>query len=221
MGENETNTGTQQSNEPTNTEPAGASTGGGDPKSSSSADSGGKSVGTSDLDMLVQARAEKITAEMGKKNAALQKELDSLKKEKMTAEELKQLEMSEKEKTLVEREKALKDKENRLSAIKAIKDAGLDDGSNLSLELVDFVIADDEESISKRVKTFGDLVKRFVEDKVNKTFKDNGRNPNGGNSKGRGEDRNKSNSVAESLGKARAEKQKQSNEILKYYGGGK
>lgn len=180
-----------------------------------------KSGSTPDLDKLVQARAEKITAEMGKKNAALQKELDILKKEKMTAEELKQLEMSEKEKTLAEREKALKDKENRLLAIKSIKAAGLDDGSDKALELVDFVIADDEESINNRVKAFGDLVKRFVEDKVNKTFKDNGRNPNGGNLNGNAENRSKSNSVAESLGKARAEKQKQSKEILKYYGGGK
>ncbi len=221
MDENETNTGTQQPNGQTNTEPAGASSGGGDPKSSSNVNNGGKSGDTSDLDKLVQARAEKITAEMGKKNAALQKELDSLKKEKMTAEELKQLEMSEKEKTLAEREKALKDKENRLLAIKSIKAAGLDDGSDKALELVDFVIAEDEESINNRVKVFGDLVKRFVEDKVNKTFKDNGRNPNGGNLNAGGENGNKSNSFAEILGKARAEKQKQSNEILKYYGGGK
>lgn len=180
-----------------------------------------QSNNTPDLDKLAQARADKLTAEISKKNAALQKELDNLKKEKMTAEELKQLEMSEKEKTLAEHEKALKDKENRLLAIKSIKAAGLDDGSDKALELVDFVITDDEESINNRVKAFGDLVKRFVEDKVNNTFKDNGRNPNGGNSNGNAENGNKSNSVAESLGKARAEKQKQSNEILKYYGGGK
>ena len=113
-----------------------------------------QSNNTPDLDKLVQARADKLTAEISKKNAALQKELDNLKKEKMTAEELKQLEMSEKEKTLAEREKALKDKENRLLAIKSIKAAGLDDGSDKALELVDFIIADDEESINNRVKAW-------------------------------------------------------------------
>ena len=87
--------------------------------------------------------------------------------------------------------KRLRTKENRLLAIKSIKAAGLDDGSDKALELVDFIIADDEESINNRVKAFGNLVKRFVEDKVNKTFKDNGRNPNGGNLNGNAENGNK------------------------------
>ena len=50
-----------------------------------------QSNNTPDLDKLAQSRADKLTAEISKKNAALQKELDNLKKEKMTAEELKQL----------------------------------------------------------------------------------------------------------------------------------
>lgn len=174
---------------------------------------------TADLDKLVQARADKLTAEMGKKNAALQKELDKLKKEKMTADELKQLEMSEKEKELAEREKMLLDKENRLLAIKAIKAAGLDDGSDKALELVDFVIGDNEDAINNKVKAFGELVKKFVAAEVDKTFKKNGRNPNnsGGNNTDNQDNQNKTNTIAEKLGKARAEKQKTANDVLKHY----
>lgn len=168
----------------------------------------------SDLDKLVNAKAEKLNAEMSKKNSELERELVKLKKEKMTADELKRFEISEKEKTLAEREKMLLDKENRLTAIKAIKEAGLDDGSDMSLELVDFVMADNEDSIRAKTKTFGELVKKFVAAEVDKTFKKNGRNPNI-SSDG---DSNKS-EVAEILGKARAAKQKQSDDILKYYGG--
>lgn len=185
---------------------------------SASTGNGGNNSNTADLDKLVQARADKLTAEMGKKNAALQKELENLKKEKMTADELKQHEIAEKEKALAEREKMLADKENRLLAIKAIKAAGLDDGSDKALELVDFVVGENEEAINKKVKAFGDLVKRFVSAEVDKTFKKNGRNPNGG-SNGNSDDDKSKNNVAEQLGKARAEKQKQSNDILKLYSG--
>jgi len=175
---------------------------------------------TAELDKLVQARADKLTAEMGKKNAALQKELDKLKKEKMTADELKAHEISEKEKTLAEREKMLADKENRLLAIKAIKKAGLDDGSDKALELVDFVMGEDEETINNKVNVFGELVKKFVAAEVDKAFKKNGRNPNSGNN-GSGDDNKGKSTVAEQLGKARADKQKKSNDILKLYTGGR
>ena len=178
--------------------------------------SNGSNTNTADLDKLVQARADKQTAELGKKIAALQKELDKERKANMTAEQVQKLEMSEKEKELAEREKMLLDKENRLLAIKAIKAAGLDDGSDKALELVDFVIADNEEAINNKVKAFGDLVKKFVKAEVDKTFKKNGRNPNSGS--GGGDDSgNKNNSVAEKLGKARAEKQKTTNDVLKHY----
>lgn len=173
-----------------------------------------KDNNTPDIERLVQARADKLTAESGKKIAALQKELDKLKKEKMTSEELKELEMTEKEQALAEREKALADKENRLIAIKAIKEAGLDDGSENSLELVDFVMADNEETVKERVKAFGALVNKFVAAKVDKTFKQNGRNPNGGNNGNDGDGKDSGTSVAKMLGETRAEQQKRSREIL-------
>lgn len=167
-----------------------------------------------DLEKLVQARADKLTAESGKKIAALQKELDKMKREKMTADELKALEMSEKEQALAEREKALLDKENRLIAIKAIKEAGLDDGSENALELVDFVMAGTEDEIKGKVKAFGALVQKFVAAKVDKTFKQNGRNPNSG---GNAENKDKETTAAEMLGKTRSEQQQKSRSILDKY----
>lgn len=168
---------------------------------------------TLDIEKLVQARADKLTAESGKKIANLQKELEKLKKEKMTADELKNLELSEKEQALAEREKSLLDKENRLIAIKAIKAANLDDGSENALELVDFVMADTEEAITEKVKTFEALVNKFVSAQVDKTFKQNGRNPNGSTSN-KADGKNGDTTVAEQLGKVRAEQQKHSREIL-------
>ena len=175
------------------------------------------SDGGLDIEKLVQARADKLNAESGKKIAAMQKELDKLKKEKLTSEELKQLEMSEKEQALAEREKMLLDKENRLIAIKAIKEAGLDDGSENALELVDFVMGENEEAIKSKVTAFGALVNKMVAAKVDKTFKQNGRNPNGGSNGGDGDGKDKGISVAEMLGKTRAEQQEHSRKILDKY----
>lgn len=130
------------------------------------------------LEKLIQAKVDKITSKLGKDKAVLQKKYENLKKEKMTGEELKQLELSEKEQEIAERERALMEKENRLYAIKAIKSAGLDDGSDKSLELVEFVLSDDTDEIDNRVKAFGELVKKFAQSEIDKKFKDNGRTPN-------------------------------------------
>ena len=132
------------------------------------------------LKKLIQSEVDKVRTKYSNEKANLQKELDKLKKEKMTEEEIKQLEITEKEKTLAERERALLEKENRLYAIKAIKTAGLDDGSDISLELIDFVMADSEEEIATKVKAFGNLVKKFVTAEVDKRFKANGRTPSSG-----------------------------------------
>lgn len=146
-----------------------------------------KEVNTFDeekLEKLIQAKVDRLTARLGKEKAELQKEVDKLKREKLSDEEIKQLEISEKEKALAEREQVLLDRENRLYAIKAIKAAQLDDGSDKSLELVDFVMSNDTETIDKRVKAFGDLVRKFVTAEVDKKFKSNGRTPNTGSSGG-------------------------------------
>lgn len=174
---------------------------------------------TADIDKLVQARADKLAAEQGKKIASLQKELDKLRKAGMDAEELKKLEMADKEAELAEREKMLMDRENRLTAIKEIKAAGLDDGSDKALELVDFVMADSEDAIKNKVKVFGELVKRFVAAEVDKTFKQHGRQPNGSGT-GTEDKKDKGSGVAEKIGAANAARMKQSRAALDYYMGG-
>lgn len=176
-------------------------------------------LSTEALDKLIQSRVDKITADLGKKNATLQKALDNLKKEKLTDDEIKKLEIADKEKALTEKEQALLERENRLYAIKAIKEADLDDGSDLSLELIDFVMGEDENAIDERVKSFKSLVERFVTAKVDATFKANGRTPSGSGKSGNSTEDKKPNVAAE-LGKAKAEQQKKSNDILNYYIGG-
>lgn len=132
------------------------------------------------LEKLIQAKVDRITSKLGKEKAGLQKQLEQLKRDKLTDDERKQLEISEKEQEIAERERALLEKENRLYAIKSIKAAGLDDGSDQSLELVEFVLADETEEIDRRVKVFGALVKKFAQNEIDKKFKENGRNPNAG-----------------------------------------
>lgn len=173
---------------------------------------------TEAIERIVQSRVDKATAELGKNIATLKRENEKLKKEQLSAEELKQYEMNEKEKALAEREQILKDRENRLYAIKAIKEIGLDDGSEKSLSLVDFVMADDETAITERVKAFNELVQAFVTSQVDEKFKSIGRTPN---SAPTNVSEKKESNVAETLGKRRAEQNKKSNEILNLYLGGR
>lgn len=173
------------------------------------------------LDKIIQSRVDRAIAEERKKNADLQKKLDRLTKEKLSDDEIKKLEAEDREKALDEREKALQEKENRLYAIKAIKEAGLDDGSDTALEIVDLVISganDTEETIESKVKTIQALVKKLVAAEVDKTFKANGRVPQGANVSNASKT---TNSIAERLGKDRATQNKQASDVLSYYTGGK
>lgn len=167
---------------------------------------------------LVQKAVDRATNKLGNENKKLREEMDKLKKEKLSDEELKKLEMQEKEKEIAEREQRLLEKENRLTAIKAIKEAGLDDGSDLSLSLVDFVMGDDETAITEKVKTFKTLVDRFVQANVDKVFKANGRAP-GKSATGTG-DTEKKDSVAVRIGQKTAEANKAAQNTLNYYIGG-
>lgn len=174
---------------------------------------------TEAIEKLIQSRVDKSNAELGKKIANLQKENEKLKKENMSVEEVKQFEISEREKTLAAKEKDLLDRENRLFAIKAIKEIGLDDGSERSLSLVDFVMAEEQETITERVKAFNELVQGFVSAKVDEKFKAIGRTPNG--AAAQNTETKKESSIAEALGKRRAEQAKKSNDVLNMYLGGK
>lgn len=179
-------------------------------------DNGSGSLSTEALDKLIQSRVDIATANLGKKIAELQKENKDLKNAGKSAEEIQKSELAEKDKALTEKEQALLERENRLYALKAIKEAELDDGGVKSLELAEFVIAGatKEEDIDKRVQAFKSLVNSIVEKKVDATFKKHGRNPNGstGDNKG-GETTN----IAEKIGKERAERDKQSNDVLSMY----
>ena len=137
------------------------------------------------LEKILQSRVDRAMAQERKKTADLQKQLERIQREKMTDEELKNVEIEEKERAIAEREKAIVDKENRLYAVKAIKEAGLDDGTDTSLALVDFVMGADEAEIDDRVKSFkklfNDAVNKAVTSEVNKRFKEAGRTIQHGN----------------------------------------
>lgn len=133
------------------------------------------------LDKIIQSRVDKQMATERKKSADLEKQLKRLQQAKLTDDELKQIEIDEKEKAIAERERAITEKENRLYAVKAIKEAGLDDGSDTSLSLVDFVMGEDETEINAKVKSFKELFDKAVTAEVNKRFKEAGYTPNKGN----------------------------------------
>lgn len=179
---------------------------------------GNSTLSTEALEKLIQSRVDRATADLGKTIAGLKRDNERLKKESMSAEEVKQLELGEREKTIAAKEKDLLDRENRLFAIKAIKEIGLDDGSERALSLVDFVMADKQDDITERVKAFNDLVQGFVTAQVDAKFKAIGRTPNGAT---QATETKKESSVAETLGKRRAEQNKKANDVLSMYLGGK
>lgn len=133
------------------------------------------------LEKKIQQAVDRATNKLGNDNKALKEQLEKLRKEKLTVEELQKLEAEEKEKDLAEREKAIKAAENKLYAVKAIKKAGLDDGSETALDILALVGGDTEESIDNNIKALKSLVDKLVKAEVEKTFKGNGRNPSKGN----------------------------------------
>lgn len=176
-----------------------------------------KGLSAEEIKKLIQSSTDRATADLGKQIAALKKENEALKKKNMTAEEAKQFEISEREKTIAAKEAELKDKENRMFAAKAIREIGLDDGSERAVALVDFVMADEQDKITERVKAFNALVQGFVTAQVDAKFKAIGRTPNGATQT----ETKKEDSIAVKLGKDRAARKKQSNDVLKHYLGGK
>ena len=170
-----------------------------------------------DIEKMIQSAVDRATNKLGNENKKLRTQLESLRKEKLSDEEVKNLELEEKAADIADREAKLKEKENRLFTIKAIKDAGLDDGSSNALELVDFVMGENEEATLTRVKAFESLVKRFVAAEVDRTFKENGRNPE----KSGSNNASTQNSVAATIGKRAADRTENANKVLNYYLGGK
>lgn len=174
------------------------------------------------LQALIQSAVDRATNKIGNDNKKLREQLEALKREKMSSEEIKQLEIEEKEKALLEKEKEIKDKEMRMYAIKAIKDAGLDDGSDTALSLVDILIGADEDTIKSKTATFKTLVDKAVSSQVQQRFKESGRDPKRGGSADDNDegDKNDKTSVAVELGKKAAERDKTTNSVLENYIGG-
>lgn len=133
------------------------------------------------LEKKIQQAVDRATNKLGNDNKQLREQLETLRKEKLSAEELQKLEAEEKEKDLAAREKAIKDAENKLYAVKAIKKAGLDDGSETALDILALVGGEDEKTIDTNIKALKALVDKMVKAEVEKTFKGNGRKPEKGN----------------------------------------
>lgn len=133
-----------------------------------------------DLEKMIQRAVDRATHKIGNDNKRLRQQIETLKKNHLTEAQAAELDRQEREDALAEREKALQDEKNRWYAMKAIKKAGLDDGGDDSLALVEFVLGNDEADIDNRVKAFGSLVKKLVKAEVDKTFRQHGRNPEQG-----------------------------------------
>lgn len=136
------------------------------------------------LEKMIQSAVDRATNKLGNENKGLKEELEKLKKEKLTDEERAELERKQKEDAIAERERALAEKENRLYAIKAVKKAGLDDGSDAALELIDFVTGNSEQETDSRVEAFSKLFKAMVKQEVERTFKSKGGTPGKGSDGG-------------------------------------
>ena len=173
-----------------------------------------------DIEAMIQRAVDRATNKLGNDNKKLRAELEAERKKNLSASELKQLELQEKEDAIAERERALTDKENRLIAIKAIKEVGLDDGSDASLAIVDFVMAEDEEGIRERVKVFDALIKRIVKAQVDGVFRSNGRTPGVG-SETAANAGGQNDSIAARLGRNAASTHKAAQSVLDHYTGGK
>ena len=170
-----------------------------------------------EVEKLINSAVDRATNKLGNVNKQLRNDLEKERKKNLSDKELKDLELREKEEALAERERALTEKENRLIAIKAIKEVGLDDGSDASLAIVDFVMAEDEDGIKERAKTFKALVDSIVQSKVNGVFKSNGRTPGvGTDSAG-----SQTDSFATQMGKNTANANKTAQSVLNHYIGGK
>ena len=169
-------------------------------------------MSTEAIQKLIQSTVDKKTAEFGKTIAALKKENSDLKKANMTAEEIQKAEREEFENQKAE--VALQ--KRQIFAHRAVATAGYGDNADA---VVDIVLGDTDEKTEERLKNFKSLVDKLVAETVDKTFKANGRVPNGAGQNGATDSR-KENSIAEQLGKTRAEQQKKANDVLSHYLGG-
>lgn len=173
------------------------------------------------IEKMIQSAVDRVRNQMGNENKKLRADLEAERKKNLSENEIKELERKQ-EREQFELERAeFKREKNKLFAVKALSEIGLNDGSADSLAIVDFVMADTEEAITERVKAFDSLVKNIVKKQVDGVFKANGRTPGVGSdtaSNAGGENE----SYAVRSGKNAAAVNQKSRSILDSYGlGGK
>ncbi len=163
-----------------------------------------------DIEAIVQNAIAEATKGWKTEKESLEAKISELMKKGLIPEQLKELEEKEKAAAQNKREADLTERENRLYAITAIKKAGLDDGGETALEIIDLVMGKDEKEIDVKVKSLSELVKKMVAAEVDKTFRDNGRSPESG----KGADgEEKKNDIAKRLGQRMAKSNEQARKV--------
>lgn len=173
------------------------------------------------IEKMIQSALDRERNKHGNEMKKLRAELEAERKKNLSESEIKDLEMKQ-EREQFELERAeFKREKNKLFAIKALSEIGLNDGSEDSLALVDFVMADDEEGIMENVKTFKALLERLVKAKVDGVFRANGRTPGVGSETAANAGGKNADSLAVRMGKNTAQTNQQARKTLDYYLGGK
>ena len=129
------------------------------------------------LERYIQSKVDMYLAKERKEKAELRKQLEDLKKLKLNEDELKQLEFEEQARMIADRENSIRERENRLYAVKAIKAAGLDDGSETSFDLVDVVLSEDTAKIDAKIKIFKKYIEKTKKTTTEGIYKANGSTP--------------------------------------------
>ena len=168
-------------------------------------------LSSEDIKKIIQQTVDKRTADLGKKISDLTKENETLKRANMTAEQIAQADKEEFEKQKAEVEK----QKREIHAHRAVAAAGYGTDADA---VVDIILGDTDDKTDERLNNFKALVDKMVAAQVQATFKANGREPNGATA---ATETKPENSVAQKLGEARAAREKQSNDILNHYIGGK
>lgn len=172
------------------------------------------------LEKLIQSAVDRATNKLGNENKALKKQIDDIMKQKLTDDERIELERKQ-ERDQFEQEKAQFTAErNKYLAVTALAKADLNVSSDKLNDLVSLVMGADENAINDNVKKLSELVKEITASKVQKTFEDNGRNPQGSGNPSGSKKEDKADSLAVKLGKMSNDANKKSAEVLKYYTGG-
>lgn len=136
------------------------------------------------LEKLVQAAVDRVTNRIGNENRKLKGQLDAERKKNLSADELRQVELQEKEQELARQQAEIQTEKNRMYAVKALKKAELDDGSEDAMDLIEFVLGDDETAIDLKVKALQKFAQRVAKSTTDGIYKANGRTPGKGNAGG-------------------------------------